>query len=370
MIKQHKFHSIALSAMLLAGTTVVSAAQPLDKGFYIGPSVGYYFFDENDDNNADDAFLYGLGIGYQFSRRFALEATYSRLISEAEQTSLDVDNINRLAGSDVDLDMYRLDALFGLDFSWAWSPYIAMGYTRLDQDPQFGQNEDMIDVGLGIKGTITPALSLRGDVRAFFEGGDTDYGVNLGLFYLFGKAPPPPPPPKPAITKTIVVPEPEPVDPCTLDSDGDGVNNCDDICPGTEAGDRVDNTGCRIIEVTKSIELELQFKSGKSVVRQADYPEVEKVADFMREYSQTVVEIQGHTDSRGRKIVNKKLSQKRANAVRDVLITQFGIDASRVTAVGYGEEDPIADNRTAEGRQLNRRVVAKIETVVEEVEGR
>ncbi|WP_349773448.1 OmpA family protein [Psychrobacter sp. WY6] len=71
--------------------------------------------------------------------------------------------------------------------------------------------------------------------------------------------------------------------------------------------------------------------------------------------------IEGHTDSRASDSYNQALSQRRVNAVKEVLISQFGIGAERLTAIGYGESQPIATNSTTEGRQLNRRVVAVVE---------
>ena len=82
------------------------------------------------------------------------------------------------------------------------------------------------------------------------------------------------------------------------------------------------------------------------------------MADFLAEYITAKAVIEGHTDSQGSESYNQKLSFKRANSVRDYLIANYGIAPHRLTAEGYGESRPIADNKTAEGRQRNRRVVA------------
>jgi OOP family OmpA-OmpF porin len=78
----------------------------------------------------------------------------------------------------------------------------------------------------------------------------------------------------------------------------------------------------------------------------------------------TVVE--GHTDSKGTNAYNLSLSQRRAEAVRQVLIDQFKVEPSRLSSVGYGEERPVADNKTEQGRQLNRRVVAVVSATKKE----
>jgi OOP family OmpA-OmpF porin len=364
LMKQFKLAPITLGVMLLAGTAAVPAAQ----GPYIGPTVGYYGFDgdrnngteknsgnlvaqpNNQDDNADDGVFYGLSLGYQFNDNFALEFNYSRMPSEANVGGTDTDGKLQKKGDNLDIDMYRLDGIFSMPLSKSFSPYFVMGYTRLNFDPDFTNNKhNMVDAGVGAKYSFTKAISLRGDVRGFFEDGFSDYGVNVGLFYLYDTTPPP-----------VKAPE---VDQCALDDDNDGVGNCDDSCPGTVAGDNVDDSGCAIKAPEKaiSINLEIHFDSGKAVVKPEYYSELQKVADALNKYSAARVEIAGHTDSRGRERANQRLSQRRADAVREALIAEFGVDGSRITAIGYGESDPIADNSTAEGRAANRRVVGIVQ---------
>ena len=81
------------------------------------------------------------------------------------------------------------------------------------------------------------------------------------------------------------------------------------------------------------------------------------IADFMNQYQDVIVELEGHTDSVGPEAYNQGLSQRRADAVRQVLIDRFNIQGSRISATGYGESQPIASNDTAAGRQQNRRVI-------------
>jgi len=80
----------------------------------------------------------------------------------------------------------------------------------------------------------------------------------------------------------------------------------------------------------------------------------------MKAFPKTRTEIEGHTDNTGSERSNRVLSQRRADSVRQELITRFGIDPSRLTAKGYGASQPIADNNALEGREKNRRVVATI----------
>ena len=110
-----------------------------------------------------------------------------------------------------------------------------------------------------------------------------------------------------------------------------------------------------------TIELEVLFETDKSIVRPEYYSKVSELAAFMVKYPNTVVTIEGHTDSRASDSYNQALSQRRVDAVKEVLITQFSVAPERLTAIGYGESQPRASNDNAEGRQLNRRVVAVVE---------
>lgn len=110
-----------------------------------------------------------------------------------------------------------------------------------------------------------------------------------------------------------------------------------------------------------TIELEVLFDTDKSIVKPEYYSKISEVAEFMAQYPNTLVTIEGHTDSRASEKYNQALSQRRVDAVKEVLITQFGAAPERLNAIGYGELQPRASNDTVEGRQLNRRVIAIIE---------
>lgn len=150
-------------------------------------------------------------------------------------------------------------------------------------------------------------------------------------------------------------------DGCPLDSDKDGVIDCKDKCPGTPAGAIVDKDGCMREKIT--IELKVEFDTDKSFVKDQYRDEIKRVADFMKQYPKTKATIEGHTSSPASEAYNQKLSERRANSVRDYLIKEFGVDASRLKAIGYGELRPIATNDTEEGRQKNRRVWAVLEAI-------
>jgi OOP family OmpA-OmpF porin len=110
-----------------------------------------------------------------------------------------------------------------------------------------------------------------------------------------------------------------------------------------------------------TITLNVQFDTNKAVIKEKYNDDIKRVADFMKEFPDTTAEIGGHTDNIASAAYNQKLSEKRANSVRQYLIDKFGIDGSRLTAVGYGLTKPVAGNDTEEGRQQNRRVEAVME---------
>jgi OOP family OmpA-OmpF porin len=112
-----------------------------------------------------------------------------------------------------------------------------------------------------------------------------------------------------------------------------------------------------------TIALEVEFKTGKADIQSKYHDEIGKVAEFMKTYPEATGVIEGHTDNVGSKDANMKLSQRRADSVRKYLIDKYGIDGKRLTAKGYGPTKPIADNKTAAGRQKNRRTVASFDTM-------
>jgi len=145
------------------------------------------------------------------------------------------------------------------------------------------------------------------------------------------------------------------------DQDGDGVIDARDLCPNTPPNAVVNNDGCSI-QSSKlfSLDMKVLFDSGKAVVRPQFYPQVKKLADFLKKYPKSTVNIEGYTDNIGNQAYNLNLSQQRASAIADVLIHTFGISPTRVEAIGHGQNNPIASNNTTVGRERNRRVVAEV----------
>ena len=103
------------------------------------------------------------------------------------------------------------------------------------------------------------------------------------------------------------------------------------------------------------IKQQIHFEYNKAIIRPESYPVLNAVAEVLKLNPKIKVEVQGHTDNRGSKWYNKKLSDQRANAVKLYLVSQ-GVEPSRLTSHGYGLERPIVPNDTDQNRALNRRV--------------
>jgi len=141
---------------------------------------------------------------------------------------------------------------------------------------------------------------------------------------------------------------------CPPDADKDGVMDSMDECPDTSNDFIVDTVGCPQTAVLK-----INFKSAQAVVLKDSISKIQEFADFLNENVGYQAIIYGYTDSINTQGNNKKLSQQRANAVMEILINN-GVKLTRLTAIGMGSKNPIADNETLEGRAKNRRIEVEL----------
>ncbi|RKY99530.1 MAG: hypothetical protein DRQ13_02095 [Ignavibacteriae bacterium] len=156
---------------------------------------------------------------------------------------------------------------------------------------------------------------------------------------------------------------------CPVDSDLDGVPDYLDQCPGTMPGMQVDDKGCELTpeiipepiiedtgpieEVTLSAETSFAFNSAE--LKPAAFPQLDKILEEMKKYPMSRWRIEGHTDNVGSKEGNIQMAQMRAESVLNYFVSR-GIPKGRLTVAGLGSIEPIADNKTPEGRAKNRRV--------------
>ena len=136
-----------------------------------------------------------------------------------------------------------------------------------------------------------------------------------------------------------------------VDSDADGVVDYMDRCPNTPIGVKVNHYGCKLLA---TLRLNFDYKSTK--VKKEYYEKLRKLAKFLKKHPDVKIEIDGYTDNVGSSEYNLRLSKKRAEAVKEILVNEFLIRPSRIIVKGFGEKYPLAPNTTPESRALNRRV--------------
>ncbi len=159
------------------------------------------------------------------------------------------------------------------------------------------------------------------------------------------------------------------------DRDGDGLVDKQDRCPmdAENFNEYMDGDGCPDVKPQRVtikyrqivIDEQIQFETGKAIIRPVSYPVLDDVIQVMNDYPQINVRIEGHTDNVGTDETNLTLSKDRADAVFEYMIAD-GVDATRLETVGHGETRPIDTNKTPQGRQKNRRVEFHITKGLEE----
>jgi len=328
MNKAGRTSSLLLAAMTAAPVTVMA-----DPGqFYLTPFVGWQQFDKS--RRIDDSVTWGLGAEYQFSRHWGVELDYS------QASSANLRNSSR----NVKVQRLNLDGIFYFGrHGWdeVFEPYLKAGvghnrysYPSLrDEDINEGnitkgrKNGTDLDLGVGVRFHFNDHWSARLEAKGIYETltYETHGLYTLGVSYAFGSpARKREPMPAPAAVETPPPPPPAPM----------------------------------VLTKTENMRLEITFDFNKAVIKEEYMGEVERAANFLKRYPGVHAVIEGHTDSVGSEQYNLKLSERRADAVRNALISRYGIAESRLSAEGFGKTRPIASNATPEGRAQNRRVVA------------
>lgn len=158
-------------------------------------------------------------------------------------------------------------------------------------------------------------------------------------------------------------------EPAVIDSDGDGVPDSMDRCPGTPRGTAVDANGCpekaeverQLLDTGVFTTRDILFDTDEAVIKSESFPILDEIGRTLSKWPELKVEIGGHTDNMGEEDYNQSLSDRRAQAVKSYLVDKFsGIRADNLTTAGYGESQPVASNDTSEGRAQNRRVEFKV----------
>lgn len=379
----HIMKSLPFAISALAFTILsANVAATEQESAYITGGANLFIFD--DEASLDDELGPWGGFGYQFNQDWAGQLDYNFVSTQPDN--------GLVRNTDADVSLLSLSGIRRFAPLDQDSFLAKAGLGRYKADTSVADStETALRIGGGYEVHFTPQLAatFMMDVIYGLDEKNLDYMPNVGLKYLFNSptttATPAPAAPVVATSQPVAeldsdndgvvdsfdqcpqTPAGAPVDSqgCALDSDGDGVADYLDQCADTPAGAKVDESGCRVqLEQKVSITLNVQFANNSEEVSASYRQEIQQVADFMKQYPDTSAKILGYTDALGAASYNQNLSQRRANAVAAYLTQEFGVDASRLTAEGRGEADPIADNATSEGRAQNRRVVAEIETTV------
>ena len=416
-----KLNKIALAIVAAATMPVVANAgvtiTPLILGYHVAESIEDtadkqrdilrtgkdLYLNKNDDLIGDgtrgntnggvaleDGLYTGAGIGIELTPTIALELEYGEtsVNAEASEDSAQA-GVNRF---DAKQKMYSGNFTIGTETFTGYTnspfkPYILIGAgvsdisvearegypttadaqaagfpANVNAGQEVAESKDTIgNLGLGAYYRINDALSLRGEARAIhnFDNNWWEGMALAGLNVVLGGH----------LAPATPVVEPTPVAPVVVtdgDDDQDGVLNSVDQCPGTPLNVVVDANGCPVqVNMDDALRMELRvfFDNDKSVIKEQYVPEIQKVAEKMNEYPNATASIEGHAsriNARSSAAYNQRLSEARANAVKSMLVNQFGIAPTRISTVGYGFTRPIADNATPEGRAMNRRVYAII----------
>ena len=380
-----------LNKIALALFAVTAAPLAANAGVTISPLLlGYHYSEGADDDQAEllsdyrsgndnsyykeDGLYTGAALGIELTPSTQFQVEYG--VSNTDAIGVRSDG-SEFDGYDAEQEMISGNFLVGFEeFSGytenAFKPYMLVGAGQSkieiedeDGDKVSGTKDTIGNLGLGAMYRINDALSLRGEARAIhnFDNNWWEGMALAGLEVVLGGhlkptvAVPPVVEPDVYVPPVVVVEE-------DVDSDGDGVVDSLDACPGTPMNVVVDERGCPIpVDITDELKMELRvfFDNDKSNIKAQYQPEIAKVAEKMREYPNSTARIEGHASKTGPSArYNQRLSEARAVAVKSMLTNEFGIAPNRLSTVGYGYDRPIADNDTEEGRAMNRRVYAII----------
>ena len=399
---KHMLYKLLVGLLAIGLTAGAASAENRAGALTISPMYGGYLFEGDQNFEDDNTPTFGLGLGYNLTKSFSLEAAVNYID--------DFDGRNNQGQvTEVEGLLYRLEGLYHFMPENALVPYIAVGAGNIALNPEVGRLDDTFgaNYGVGVKYYVSEHVAFRIDARhfiAFDQGLDEGNHTNNNLLYTAGMhfqiggesaAPAPrdsdgdgvtddldkcPDTPKGVVVdadgcpvdsdgdgvpdyldKCPDTPRGAAVDAngCPLDSDGDGVYDYLDKCPGTPRGVVVDEKGCPV-----SFTMQIEFDFDKADIRPMYHNQLKEAADFINKYPANQILVAGHTDSKGSDAYNKKLSQRRADNVRKYLVNKFGISANKLVARGYGETQPIASNETDAGRQQNRRVEVICCTVI------
>jgi OOP family OmpA-OmpF porin len=273
----------------------------------------------------------GVELGYRWLPSTEFRLSYSKFDLNTEKSGFNVDD-----GASTSVDM--------LFFPTEKNFYFLAGINNLD----IVSSQTSGNIGAGYRHYFNERSAIYFESKANYQFSERfdDLTAQIGFVYFFGDV---------AKTKATAS------EPKLQDTDKDGVYDQNDKCPNSPMVDKVDVNGCTVfINKETSIQLLVKFDHDKSIIKPQFNDEIKAMANFLTANPETSITIEGHASSPGSNAYNKTLSQKRANAIVNKLINEYSIDASRLHAIGYGEEHLLNSANTKAAHTQNRRTIAKV----------
>lgn len=286
----------------------------------------HYFPDSSRD--LDEGDLYGAGVSYFLTDDVSLGLSYGSYHNI--HTDVPVNGSEKKIHG----DWASLDAVYHFgEPGRGLRPYLSAGvaHQSIGQVSSGRNSSTYANIGAGVKWYLTEHLFAKAGLEGMhnIDDDNSEWMAGVGVGLNFGGG-----------SRQVAQVEPTPAPAPIVDTEPE---------PAPE---------------TVRVELDVKFAFDQSRVPEASYADIRDLADFMQQYPRTTTVVEGYTDNIGTEQYNQRLSERRAEAVRNVLVDQYGVESQRVGAVGYGESNPIADNDTPEGRALNRRVEAEVEAQI------
>jgi OOP family OmpA-OmpF porin len=385
----------ATVALIALSTNALAQEAPAYES-WLGGFAQYYSPDPDKPEPLgylDDGKGLGGELGFRFDPKWAIRFELSRIF-------LDMQGANRPGFGD-DGVMFGADAMYFLDNDIAYF----FGGLR---DQSVADSYRMISYGVGKHWEVSNSVRVITEVAGYRDLGQgyNEYSAKLGLAYIFGQTNTAPVRKDTdndgvydAVDRCPNSPAGMQVDStgCSVDMDNDGVLNTVDQCPNTPAGTKVNAKGCSIdldkdsdgvldiedecpdtpitnkvgtdgcsvlLEKEVSVALDVLFANNSSQIENSDADNVVQFVDFMKRYVSTTAFIEGHSSSVGATGYNQFLSQERADSFKDMLVAKYAIDASRLTAVGYGETQLKDVDNNAQAHKVNRRIEINVSAKV------
>ena len=305
------FCSIICIMFLLILSNVVSA-QVRPYTFSVTPYFGGYLFDR--DQRLGNAPVYGLGLGYNFTKYFGVEASGDYIATNYDLTVSDSPSTNVVN--------YRLDGIFNLIPDSRLVPFVFAGFGG--QSIYYPKNvpnriASAVDFGAGLKFFFTNWLALRGDVREIyiFDNNKKDFEYTLGLaFYFGGSKPASKPVAKEKVAEKVVILASEP-----------------------KVEEKVMVAAAEPAIIILAFE-DVHFDFDKSTLKPETRTILKRNIQLLKDNPNAQVRIAGYTSASGTEEYNQKLSERRASAVQEYLVNEGIITRDRLSTIGYGETRP------------------------------